>query len=309
MNVRSHITALYAALFAVLLAVSPAGSGSMTLLGVGKPSGAAGGCSQATAFLARTTGLSGTETSAYTTLICGLVTDGVITGTMAGSGVGASACGSILDLLYITTTKNTSTASLNLCSTSFTATPFGSLTFSADNYWSPDDALSGLDTGFNPNTAGGAFSLNSASMGGCVLNNRTSNANTYAIGVQDTSTVSLLQLLNGGQALFDLNEAAFSQAANTSSIGSWTLTRGNSTSLILYNNATSFASVSAASSSVPNFSIYLMANNNKGSVSGGSTNDQFAAFWVGGNLTSGLVTSLRTRIAAFVLAVKGSSGC
>jgi hypothetical protein len=41
MTLKSYILALHAALFAILLAVSPAGSGSMTLLGVGKVGGAA----------------------------------------------------------------------------------------------------------------------------------------------------------------------------------------------------------------------------------------------------------------------------
>jgi hypothetical protein len=46
--------------------------------GPGMPAANAGpppGCSQATAFLARTSGLDGTHTMAYTNLICGLVTD------------------------------------------------------------------------------------------------------------------------------------------------------------------------------------------------------------------------------------------
>src|SRR5229473_5562637 len=60
-----------------------------------------GGCSQATTFLARTSGLSGTETTAYTNLICGLVTDGVYPS---------------LDALYIFATNTTTTANLNLIS-------------------------------------------------------------------------------------------------------------------------------------------------------------------------------------------------
>jgi hypothetical protein len=43
MNLRAYIVALHAALFAILLAVSPAGSGSMMLLGAGKQTAAAAG--------------------------------------------------------------------------------------------------------------------------------------------------------------------------------------------------------------------------------------------------------------------------
>lgn len=39
MKLRSYIAALHAALFAILLAISPAGSGSMMLMGVGAPAG------------------------------------------------------------------------------------------------------------------------------------------------------------------------------------------------------------------------------------------------------------------------------
>jgi hypothetical protein len=43
MKLRAYITALHAALFAILLAASPAGAGSMPLLGAGKPAAAGGG--------------------------------------------------------------------------------------------------------------------------------------------------------------------------------------------------------------------------------------------------------------------------
>jgi hypothetical protein len=104
------------------------------------------------------------ETTAYTNLICNLVTDGIITGTMAGSGSGATACGSLLDALYIFATKDETTASLNLCSTSYSITKNGTFTFTADTGWA-GDGLSGsiLSTGFIPVSASGNFALNSAS--------------------------------------------------------------------------------------------------------------------------------------------------
>jgi hypothetical protein len=88
---------------------------SLLLTGAGvnpAPSGGGGGCSQATNFLARVSSASltidGTHTTAYTNLICGLVTDGIITGSMSGSGSGASACGAgSFDGLYIFATDTT----------------------------------------------------------------------------------------------------------------------------------------------------------------------------------------------------------
>ena len=67
-------------------------------------SGGGGGCSAATTFLARTSGLSGTETTAYTTMICGMITDGTW---------------SLFDGLYVFATNTKTTAKLNLVSTSY----------------------------------------------------------------------------------------------------------------------------------------------------------------------------------------------
>jgi hypothetical protein len=115
---------------------------------------AGGGCSQATAFLARTSGLDGTHTTAYTNLICGLVTDGLITGTMAGSGSGATACGSKFDAIYILATQDATTAKLNLCSTTFSpATLTGSPTFTADRGYQSAAGTDRISTGFNASTA------------------------------------------------------------------------------------------------------------------------------------------------------------
>src|SRR5215471_17837360 len=72
---------------------------------------------QASAFLARTSGLSTQERNAYINLINGLVSDGVW---------------SLLDALYVMATNTTSTAALNLVSTSFSLVTHGSMTFTAD---------------------------------------------------------------------------------------------------------------------------------------------------------------------------------
>ena len=64
---------------------------------------AAGGCAAATNYLARTTGGNeGGNAANMTTFICGLVTDGVITGNLSG----ARGCGSHLDVLYLLAQQN-----------------------------------------------------------------------------------------------------------------------------------------------------------------------------------------------------------
>lgn len=133
---------LFASLLAIILCSAPAlaGPDTISLMGAGgaRPAAAVGGCSQATAFLARTSGLDATHQNAYTTMICGLVTDGIFTS---------------FDGLYIFATQTQANALLNLVSSSFPVTVTGTVTFTADQGFSGSLAASDLDTGFNPSTA------------------------------------------------------------------------------------------------------------------------------------------------------------
>jgi hypothetical protein len=84
-------------------------------------------------------------------MICGMVTDGTW---------------SLLDALYIFATNNTTTANLNLVSTSFGITQVGTVTFAADTGYTGDGSTGALGTNFNPNVVSGVnYSLNSASFG------------------------------------------------------------------------------------------------------------------------------------------------
>src|SRR5882672_2331491 len=105
---------------------------------------------QTTAFLARTSGLSGTETAAYKVLINGLVADGVF---------------SLLDALYIFATNTTTTANLNLISTSFGLTGATPPTFTVDQGYTGNGTTQFLDTGYVSSTAGLNLTQNNASIG------------------------------------------------------------------------------------------------------------------------------------------------
>lgn len=263
---------------------------SPVLPGPGLPV-AASGCSEATTFLARTSGLNGTETSAYTTMICGMVTDGVW---------------AKLDALYIFATNTTTTANLNLISTSYTASQVGaSLSFSADNGYTPGNGLSGLDTGFVPSTAPSPkFTLNSGFIAVYVLNNRTTNAATYAIGTQVTGgDPSFLSLLNSGATFYDINDANFPSVAATTSRGNWAANRTASNAIALYRNGSSIGSDTGSSSALSSVSFYIMGRNQNGTFSGGSNGDQFAAAAIGGGLSAGDVTNFQSRLNAYMTAL------
>jgi len=250
---------------------------------------------ETTAFLARTTGLSPTETAAYKAMINGMVADGVF---------------AKLDCFYVFATNTATTANLNLIGNvrNLTlATGYVSpMTFTADRGYTVPDLWSCLDTGLVPSAGGFKYTLNSAGMGVYVRNNRTTGADSYAMGVQTaaTSSLSVLQLLNGGLAMIDINDAYFSQVATTTAQGSWFVNRTAPASMLLYRNGTSILTVTGATIlALPNASIYVMGNNNSGTISKASNGDQFAAAWIGGGFTATDVTNFQSRLNTYMTAV------
>ena len=125
---------------------------------------AAAFCSQANTYLARTVGGNeGGNSANIANLICGLVTDGVITGNLSTTG-----CGTTLDALYIFAQQNSGDAALNLCGTNYTAAAAGTPTFTAYLGYNGFGVVSPphITTNFNPATATSPnFVQNSASFG------------------------------------------------------------------------------------------------------------------------------------------------
>lgn len=148
-------------LAAFLFLSPPAFADDMTILGVGQQHASTSGCTAATNYLARTSGGNeGGNATNITTLICGLVTDGVITGNLSG----AAGCGSYLNGLYILAQQNASDAVLNLCGTSFPISP-STATFVAYQGYSLFPS-GGMSTNFTPaSSSGSVFTQNNASMG------------------------------------------------------------------------------------------------------------------------------------------------
>lgn len=269
-------------------------------------------CSQATTFLARASGLSGTETTATTNLICGLVVDGVITGTMAGAGPGATGCGTAsFDALYLFATNSTTTANLNLCGTAFGLTQTGSLTFTADRGYTGDGATGFLKAGYVPSTAGGAMTQNSASVSVCILNARTTGSTSRDLSTQTGSTSIYIQALDGSGTNYGagLNDLTFGGVTNANTQGSWIDSRTGSTNFAVYTNGVANAGspVTAASVGLPTTEPYILANNNAGTANLFSPDQLAYAFW-GGGFTSGQVASIYARLHTYLQAV-GAGAC
>jgi hypothetical protein len=250
-----------------------------------------GGCSQATTFLARTSGLSGTETTAYTNLICGLVTDGTY---------------SLLDALYIFASNTTTTANLNLISTSFGLTLTGALTFAADVGYTGDGSTGFLDTHLTPSTGGTNFVLNSASIG-TYIQSTTANTASVIMGGATTGTFAYMSPVNTGNVFtWDMNDNSFPSFTNTNPQGAWINSRNSSSSTTsLYKNGSATpagTSGSATSTSLTADTILIFALRNNGTP-GNFTNYQASAAFIGGGLSASQAVAVNNRINAYMIAL------
>lgn len=262
---------------------------------------ASGACSQATNFLARTSGLSTTERNAYITMICGLVTDGIITGSMSGSGSGATACGSLLDAFYILATNTTTTAALNLCSTTYSLTTTGSPTFTADQGY-VGAASAHLDTGFNPTTATSPnMASNNASVWGWSLGTFTASSDYgYLVGLADSSNdLRLYPHFSDNNFYFNINSTGFPGGApQTGSF--FGAVRTGATTSIPYQNTTA-GTTDTQTQIIANADIWLI---NAGNVGPFANTASFAAF--GASLSGAQEAAFYNRVHVYMQTVAGA---
>jgi hypothetical protein len=264
---------------------------------------------QATNFLARTSGLNATETYAYCVMINGLVSDGIITGTMNGANSGSGACGSTLDLLYIFATNNTTTAKLNLCGTSYSltyhGTPAESAQFQADVGYTGDGSTVWLDSGFNPSTATTPnYAQNNASLAAYDRTSSTTPNTGSLLGYRNISQTYISPLNSTNTYSTEVNAAHFTTTAtNTNRQGAWVTTRCSSTTLGVYKNGSSTQIGNAASdnsSALVSATFVILA---EASSAVSPTPDQLSAAYVGACLTGTQAAAINNRINTYMAAL------
>lgn len=190
-------------------------------------------------FLARTSGLDATHTAAYKALINRLVWQGLWSG---------------LDILYVMSTQDSTTAGLNLISTSYTLTPTTSPTFTADQGYAGNGTTSYLATGYNPGDGGGSyqFTQNNASLG---IWTRTLNSAGTLAGLGPLTTASPTRVGNntsshtGGAAI---NSSSATTDAAGEATGLLVGNRTASNAVQIYLNGSSIKTGSTASAAVTN---------------------------------------------------------
>lgn len=290
---RRLLAGFAVALFCVGSFILAQAGGDQNVIGGGiygtyKPSGGSG-CSQATALLARMDGSQ--NTSAVTTAVCGMVTDGTY---------------SLLDALYVFAINSTANANLNWAQNAYNLTKVGTVTFSANAGYTGDGSTGYFTTGFIPSSAGGNFTQNSASMGACILSTGT-GGNIAEVG---TSSLSVYSLINPDSTslYMDLSDATFSAYSISSVQGSWIVTRASSSALTYYKNATSVATPSSTSGSVSDMAFYVLAYNSGGTATAFSSHQDAYIFW-GGALTGTQVTAIYNRLHTYLGTVSAPSGC
>ncbi len=259
------------------------------ILARSQPRASSGGGAHAAAFLARTSGLDGTHITAYTNLINGLDTDGLF---------------SKLDVLHIYATQDSTTALLNLVSTSYNGTANGSPTFTTDRGYTGVENSSTIyiDTGFNPSTAPSPqFTQNSAHVsawsvtstgfgGGSIIGVAPGNTGTF-IDPRNNSALGIFSVMGGSQL-------TVSQATRN---GHYLANRDSSSAIEAFLNGSNIGSLASTSVGVSNANIYALSVNTSGSAIGSAC--QVAMASIGSSLSSTDATNFYNRLRTYMTAV------
>jgi hypothetical protein len=266
-----------------IIVFSPNLSPAAATLGVSGPAAALQILSaQAIAFLARTSGLNQTHINAYAGLINGLVGDGVW---------------SKLDALWAFATQDSTTAKLNLVSSSFNMTATGAPTFTADQGFN-GNSTNYLDDGAALNSMT-QFTQNSAHLMAWDLSNNTFQNRAIGDAANDTH---LYPRFSDGSGYFRINNATGVNANSTNTKGCFVGSRTSSTTLTGYKNGTQLVTSGASTSGA------VSSNHISVPEAGSSAStDLIAAASVGAGLTATDVTNLYNRLFTYLQAVGISS--
>lgn len=202
---------------------------------------------------------------------------------------------SLMDALYVMAAQDTQAANLNWISTSYGLTATGSPTFAAYRGYTPDGSTTFLDTGFNPATAGGKFTQNSAHFAGWHLTNNTNGGNTsYDLG---NANSRIIKLNTGGTSTRP------NQPSNQSVSGSFAThkvtNRSGAAAWQFYTNASATNSGTTASGALTNTNFFIGTQD--GTANFGV--NQAAIVHFGSSLTAAQVASIHSASRAYLLTV------
>lgn len=206
-----------------------------------------------------------------------------------------------LDALYVLAAADSQAAGLNWISTSFNISVVGTPTFTADRGYNSTDAGSAnyLNTTYNPSTAGGLLTQNSAHFS---LWSRTSAQNSYADGIFNGTNGDLIAPRGGANtSTWAINGPLETAPSNSDGSGLFTATRTASTTTALYRNGVSLQAGSTTSVALINLAIPLIAGNTSGVIT--TSARQEAAATIGSGLTAQNALDLYNAMQTYMTAV------
>ncbi len=245
----------------------------------------------AAAFLARTSGLDTTHTNAYIALINDLISDGIW---------------SKLDFLYAFATQDSTTAKLNLVSSSYAATLTSTPTFTADRgYTGAFTGTKALSSNFNPSTASSPqFVQNSAHLSAWSVTDLGTQS-TGIIGYSVSGNeAAILPRYDDGNGYFRTNSSnSTGGGATSSSAGFFMGNRSSSSAVQAYRNGSSVMSHTSGDTSVAvqNTTVSVCGININGITQ--ASNHQIASASGGSSMNSTEASNYYTRLRTYMTAV------
>jgi hypothetical protein len=254
--------------------------------GRGAPSSGGGGCSQATAFLARVTT---TWTTAYTTMICGMVTDGTW-GDFAA--------------LYILATDSTANALTNLISSSFPLTNAGSSSFTTNTGYTGNGLASGTLTSTYNFSTGSPYAANSATIMGWGVGITTAD-NGAILGGSSGAAATYLQPYSGAAtSTGDINGGGNTSVSASNGNGLIALDRSSTTLGTIYLNGSSVGTGTLTSGTLQNETLEIFGYGTFGYL---ATGHGAAMIGVADSLGATKEANVYSRIHTFLHTVNASA--
>jgi hypothetical protein len=251
---------------------------------------------EADQFFERVSGLTVSQQSTYATLIDALVAGGVW---------------SKIDALYIFAAPTQSIALTNLKSSSFEAEEAGTIIFESNAGYRTDTGISPqtgyIDTNFNPTTAAGNFTQNSAHQMVYMLDHLPTLSNYAAAGAETAATLShIFPRYTDDKTYLRINDAIGAPSAGINdpiSFEFFLVNRSGASAGQAYRDSTTLTYTAATSAVINNNNFYICATNANGVVQSHSRQLHGAASF-GGSLTSGERTTFYNALKAFMDVVR-----
>lgn len=210
---------------------------------------------------------------------------------------------SSLDRLWLFAAENSTQALIDLKARA-TATATNSPTFTANRGYA-GGTTSYINTNFNPSTAGGNYTQNSATYGCWVETAESSPASLKRLAGNDSSNYSEFST-GAGSYGYSVNQGApgNSQVSSTST-GCFDFSRvaaSGAGAVNCYWNGSLTDATTHASIAIPNNNMFALASNNAGAPYQNS-DARLAGLWSGGGLTATQVAAFYAARRAYMTAV------